>query len=68
MVGLDAMAVVNLKIGVFEVGGVGGLIGCIGPEDGGKGAMDSTVAIALNDERRRNLSKNYELMLCQFGW
>src|SRR2546423_1659331 len=41
----------NLKMGDVEDGGVGGSSGCSGRGDGGKGAMERTVAIVRDDSR-----------------
>ena len=43
----------NLKRGDVDEGGVGGSSGCIGRGDGGKGAMERTVAIVRDGSREK---------------
>ena len=47
----------NLKRGDVDDGGVGGSSGCIGRGDGGKGAMERTVAIVRDGSRGGIFSK-----------
>jgi hypothetical protein len=51
VVGRVVMTGGNLKIGEVEDGGVGGSSGCSGRGDGGKGAMERTVAIVWDGSR-----------------
>jgi hypothetical protein len=56
VVGRVVITGANLKTGEVAEGGVGGSSGCSGRGDGGKGAMESTVAIVRDGSRGAILS------------